>query len=90
MNHPLLNMMADKGRWLKARNDYMECARATRLALTDPNSYWRLSPSDERVKFAVGVWVRKAKRAHKIAMGITPVCHHIDLSNQAQGAIYAA
>ncbi|MDR3620518.1 MAG: hypothetical protein P4L85_14300 [Paludisphaera borealis] len=53
--------------WRKNRSGYLQTARNCREALTDPNGPWGFGRDDERVKEAVGKWVARARKAHKLA-----------------------
>lgn len=72
----IFNLLTDKARWLRARDESMASARACRAALTDPNSYWRYPPDNTRVTEAVGMWVSRAWCSHQKAMAREPVIHN--------------
>ncbi len=91
MQHPF-ESLADAQRWKNRRDESMDMARSTRECLTKDSGYWAYQPSDERVALAVGVWVKRARDCHAIALGRRPVIGKmviIENGMQASGALYA-
>ena len=62
-----------KAHWLKNRDACLIGARECRSALTDPQGHWHYARGDERLNTAVGLWVARAREAHRIGMGRRPV-----------------
>lgn len=78
--------------WKQARASYMEAARGCRDTLTNPAGHWGYELNDPRVKYAVGVWVDKARDAHAIALNRRPVIENavvIHDGNFTSGSLYA-
>jgi hypothetical protein len=67
----------DRLEWRRARHEYMRAARATKELLTNPESYWKYSPDDERLQVAVEAWVDRARNAHKFFMGREPIIKNL-------------
>lgn len=88
----MLSWLLDAARWRQKRATNIAMARKTRATLTDTASHWRYAPEDERVQKATAHYVRRARRAHAIAMGREPVIKDIvivDNGGGYRGPLYA-
>lgn len=88
----ILATLTDSKSWAKKRQENLDMARRCKEVLTDPNSYWRYTPDDERVKLAVNSWVERARKAHEFSLGRKPVIEnfvYIGNGINYNGALYA-
>lgn len=87
----MLQDLLNSDRWKKKRTEYMIAARACRDALTNPEGYWKLEPTDPRVKEAMSFWVHRARNSHAFALGRKPVIPNVIVISDARvysGAAY--
>lgn len=82
-------MLTDAKGWFEARDSYMKAARNCRDTLIEARGH---KPGDDRVKAAVGSWVKRARNAHAFALGRSPVIKKaviIDSHGVSEGSIWA-
>lgn len=77
----LLHSLTNKSIWYGKRKEYLQSARDCRDTLINRRG---LSADDEVIKRAIMFWVRRAKRAHNIALRREPI---IDNFLCAQGLV---